>query len=176
MTTAFEQAPDAVTYPANTAVLRFVLRILGWSQAEFGRRLGLHESSASRILRPGGTITAGVARRILDLVPGLSAEEVVSLPGISPDLPEGAKDFAPIATFTVECLDDGAAQRFANHLRGQGVDVSDTTGANVIVPWAGGSASFVIDVYGGAVEGGFANDRTAARAMAETLRSLPGAK
>lgn len=176
MTTAFQQAPDAVTYPANTAVLRFVLRVLGWSQAEFGRRLDVHESTASRILRPGATITAGVARRILDLVPGLTVGEVVSLPGISPGLPDGAVDMPAVATFSVECLDDGAAQRFANHLVGQGLDGIEADGPNVTVPWGGGSASFVIDTFGLAVDGGFAHDRTAARAMAETLRSLPGVK
>lgn len=176
MTTAFEQAPDTATYRANTAVLRFVLRILGWSGAEFGRRLKIHESTASRILRGTAPLTAGNARRLLDLVPGLRIEEVVDLPGLSPGLPAGAVE-PGVPTLRVECTDDGAAQRFANHLRSvEEVDIDGIDGATVLVPWGGASASFVIDIFGMAVDRGWAADEVAAREMAKTLATMPGAK
>jgi transcriptional regulator with XRE-family HTH domain len=176
MTAAFQDAPDSATYRANGPILRFVLRVLGWSQAEFGRRLAIHESTAGRILKGTAPLTAGNARRLLDLVPGLRIEEVISLPGLSPELPAGVLDGdAAQPTFTVECLSRELAQGFAAYLRSDeklsGVTVE---GTDVRVEWSGSVASFAIDVYGLAVNGGFAADEVAAREMAETLRTMPG--
>ncbi len=105
MTAAFQHAPDSATYPVNGPMLRLVLRILGWSQAEFGRRLGVSEATASRVLNGRAPITAANARKLLDLVPRLRIEEVVALPGISPTPPDGARDLLYLGSGTSEFLD-----------------------------------------------------------------------
>jgi hypothetical protein len=96
MTQAFEWDPDAAPYPANAPMLRLALRILGWSQAEFARRLGVHESTASRIVNGRAALTADNVGRLLAIVPGLRVEEVVLLPGVSPEPPAGARDTLPV--------------------------------------------------------------------------------
>jgi len=89
MTAAFESAPDGASYLVNGPVLNFARRVLGWSKAEFGRRVGVHESTVGRMLA-GAPTTAAVARRIHEQIPGLAIEEIVWLPGISKAPPPGA--------------------------------------------------------------------------------------
>lgn len=91
MTTTFD---DTSTYRLNTAVLRFALRVLGWTQAEFASRIHVHESTVSRMLK-GEPTTAEVASRIAQAIPGLTAPEIVDMPGFSPGLPRGATDAGP---------------------------------------------------------------------------------
>lgn len=101
MTAAFDSAPDGASYLVNGPVLRFVLRILGWSQAEFARRIEVHESTAGRMLA-GAPTTAATARRIAEAIPGLTIPEIVWLPGFSPDLPPGAIPGDPRGSIKVE--------------------------------------------------------------------------
>jgi len=79
------------TYRLNVPVLRFALRILGWSQAEFAERAGIHAPTASRILN-GSPTTWRVARQIRAAIPALGIDEIVDLGEISPGLPPGVHD------------------------------------------------------------------------------------
>jgi hypothetical protein len=97
MTGPEPEGGDAVRLRAD--VLRFALRCVGWSQAEFARRLNVHESTVSRALdrdRPSNT-TVAVARRVLALFPGLTFPEVVDVGPLSPRLPDGIDDTAPVS-------------------------------------------------------------------------------
>lgn len=96
MTTAFDVAPDAATVRLNGPVVRFACRVLGWSQAEFARRIEVHPATASRMLS-GQPTTAGQARKVMHAIPGLTIEEVVDLGELSAHLPAGAVDYEPPA-------------------------------------------------------------------------------
>ncbi len=88
--------PDAPSpVKLNGPVLRFAMRVLGWSQAALARRIGIHESTMSRALA-GDPTSPQVAAAILALFENrLRLEEVVMVPGFATPLPEGAVDEGP---------------------------------------------------------------------------------
>lgn len=85
---AFAEASDGDAFTLRGDVLHFALRCRSWSQAEFSRRLGVHESTVSRILR-GSPTSAVVARKVADLFPLLTIGEIVDLGLLGRKIPAG---------------------------------------------------------------------------------------
>jgi transcriptional regulator with XRE-family HTH domain len=84
--------PGSTRLRLNGPVIRFAMRIRGWSQAELARRIGTSEPWMSRLLR-GESTTEDVVKKILAAFDGrLRLEEVVTIEGFSPGLPTGARD------------------------------------------------------------------------------------
>lgn len=75
----------------NAPVIRFALRVLGWSQAELARRLDVHESTVSRIL-DGAATTHVVGAKLCQVFPALGFNELIHVEGFPIDLPAGATD------------------------------------------------------------------------------------
>jgi transcriptional regulator with XRE-family HTH domain len=92
-TTEETMAPEGSRqYRLNVPVIRFAMRIAGWSQAELARRVEIHESWMSRALH-GEPVSEDVARRVVAAFGGrLQLEEVVLIEGFSPELPPGVQD------------------------------------------------------------------------------------
>lgn len=87
-------SPNDIVY-LNGPVIRFAMRVRGWSQAGLSRLLGVSESTLSRALR-GEATTWRVVRTLLDAFDErLAVEEVAILPGISRPLPDGVRDVDP---------------------------------------------------------------------------------
>lgn len=74
----------------NIPLLRFAIRVRGWSQAQFARAIGVNESTVSRGMFTQGVTTLRVVKEILKAFDGqLLLEEVLDIPGMTPPNPPG---------------------------------------------------------------------------------------
>lgn len=68
MTEAASSPEDVITLDADR--LKFAIKVLGWSQAEFARRIRVSEAHVSRVLSGLNGVSADVLGRILSAFPG----------------------------------------------------------------------------------------------------------
>lgn len=86
------------TVRINGPLVRFAMRCNGLSQAEMARRLGVNESTVSRMLDGATSARVDTARKIAAQFPGLTAREVFDLIDPAATLPPGAAaDVLPAA-------------------------------------------------------------------------------
>ncbi len=86
-----DDVPDSQRLYLNGPVMRFAIRAAGWSNAKFADGIGVHPSSASRMLG-GQATTAGVVRRIRAAFPLLELPEIIRVGDLTAALPDGAQD------------------------------------------------------------------------------------
>lgn len=95
MTAGIENGPARAPVQLNGPVIRFAMRARGLSQNALAVRIRVSEATVSRALS-GQPTTAAVAMAIhAEFGRRLKIEEIVSMPGISPGLPDGAVDMEP---------------------------------------------------------------------------------